>query len=313
MNEQFVEVMRALRPEPTAEELADALWLADWLRAHDSPVGEAEPEPETAESDESSGRTASPPRPPGPPPASGPEPTPPRTVEAGLYVAEQEVPAAAFPVRMPAIPALPHSLGLSRALRSLRATVPSLTHSDLDEAATAERIAETGVCEPVMVAAQERRYDLALVADVGPSMVVWRQTVEELRMLLQQLGAFRDVRTWYLDSGAAHLSLHTGSAFGAGAVRDPDELVDPTHRRLILVVSDCIGPAWQDGRAAALLDRWGRTGTVAIAQPLPQRLWRRTAAAIEPVRFGASGPAVVNERLTVTRTYPQLPDDRPEG
>ncbi|TDC67531.1 tetratricopeptide repeat protein [Actinomadura sp. GC306] len=313
MTEQFVEAMRALAPEPTAGELADALWLADWLRVHDGPVREAAPGQEGPEGGALAERTAPPAEPPGLPPAPAPEPAQPRTVEAGLYVAEPEVPATVFPVRLPAAPAISHPLSLSRALRSLRATVPSLTRKNLDEEATADRIAETGVCEPVLVPEQERRHDLALVADVGPSMVVWRQMVEEFRVLLQQLGAFRDMRTWYLDSGSARLSLRTGSASGGGADRDPDELADPTRRRIILVVSDCIGPAWQDGRAAALLDRWGRGGTVAIAQPLPQRLWRRTAAAIEPVRFGASGPGVVNEQLTVTRTHLQLPDDRPQG
>ncbi|TDC80217.1 FxSxx-COOH system tetratricopeptide repeat protein [Actinomadura sp. 7K507] len=313
MIEQFVEALRGLDPPPTSKELADALWLAGWFRTNEGPVhlvmpGSGEP------GEGSPPAPATPPsRPSAPPAVPEQEPAPPRTVEAGLYLAEQDVPATAFPVRMPVIPTISQTLPLSRALRPLRATVPSLTREHLDEAATAQRIAETGVCEPVMVPTQERRHDLALIADVGPSMVVWRQMVEELRLLLQRLGAFRDMTTWYLDSGAHRLSLRTGSAFGVGADRDPDELVDPTHRRLILVVSDCIGAAWQDGRAAALLDRWGRAGTVAIAQPLPQRLWWRTAAAIEPVRFSASGPGVVNEQLTVTRPSPRLPDDRPEG
>jgi tetratricopeptide (TPR) repeat protein len=310
---RLVEALQALDPEPTAGELADALWLADWFRTHEGPTHLG-----TDGSDEPGG-VGSPDPPPRPvhptePPAA-PEREPPqqRLPEAGLYLTGQEVPATAFPVRLPAMPALSSALELSRALRPLRATVPSLTHEHLDEEATAERIAESGVCEPVMVAAQERRHDLDLIADVGPSMVVWRQTVEELRLLLQQLGAFRDMRTWYLDTGARGLSLRTGSVFEAGAERDPDELVDPTRRRLILVVSDCIGAAWEDGRAAELLDRWGRSGTVAIAQPLPQRLWWRTAAAIEPVRFDASGPGVANEQLFVTRTQLQLPDDRPQG
>ncbi|GAA2138930.1 FxSxx-COOH system tetratricopeptide repeat protein [Actinomadura napierensis] len=309
---RLVEALQALDPQPTAEEIADALWLADWFRTHEGPAhhvprGAADPD---------EGAPADPP--PSPRPAEtatspGPVPLRPRPVEAGLYLAGQEVPSTSFPVRMPAMPAISRTLPLARALRPLRATVPSLTHALLDEAATAQRIAETGVCEPVMVAARERRYDLALVADVGPSMVVWRQTIEELEALLQQLGAFRDLRTWYLDTGGERMSLRTGSAFGGGAFRDPAELVDPTHRRVVLVVSDCIGAAWRDGRAAALLGRWGRTGTVAIAQPLPQRLWWRTPAAIEQVRFGAPGPAVPNERLTVTRAPLQPPDGRPLG
>ncbi|TDD63737.1 tetratricopeptide repeat protein [Actinomadura darangshiensis] len=310
---RFVEALQALDPQPSAEEMADALWLADWFRTHEGPNhlamdGSHEP---------GGGGLAGPAPPPVPPPepAAAPDrpPAQPHPVEAGVYLAGQEMPTTAFPVRMPAMPAISRTLPLSRALRPLRTTVPSPTQRHLDENATAQRIAETGVCEPVMVPAQERRHDLALVADFGPSMVVWRQMVDELRQLLHQLGAFRDMRTWYLDSGAHRLSLRTGSAFGVGAERDPDELVDPTNRRLILVVSDCIGAAWQDGRAAALLDRWGRAGTVAIVQPLPQRLWWRTAAAIEPVRFGASGPAVANERLTVTRAPLQMADDRPQG
>ena len=314
MIDRLVEAFGALDPHPSDTELADALWLADWFRIHEGTAHRTAPGPGAGApaGGDPLGPAASPTGPVDPPapPAGG---TPPPTAEAGLYLAEQNVPATAIPVRMPVVPAISGALPLSRALRPLRVTVPSLTRRLLDESATAQRIAETGVCEPVMVPAQERRHDLALIADVGPSMVVWRQTVEELRLLLQHLGAFRDLTTWYLDSGARRLSLRTGSAFGIGAERDPDELVDPTHRRLILVVSDCIGAAWQDGRAAALLDRWGRAGTVAIAQPLPQRLWWRTAAAIEPVRLGASGPALVNEQLTVVRPAPQLSGDRPEG
>lgn len=310
---RLVEALQALEPEPTAGELADALWLADWFRTHEGSTHLAASGSGEPGGDGPVDPAPPPVRPPDPPTAPEREPSPQQSQEAGLYLTGQEVPATAFPVRMPAMPAISGALDLSRALRPLRATVPSLTREHLDEAATAERIAETGVCEPVMVAARERRHDMDLVADVGPSMIVWRQTVDELRLLLQQLGAFRDMRTWYLDSGARGLSLRTGSVFEAGAERDPAELVDPTRRRLILVISDCIGAAWKDGRVAALLDRWGRTGTVAIAQPLPQRLWWRTAAAIEPVRFGASGPGVANEQLTVTRTQLQLPDDRPRG
>ncbi|MFG1850336.1 FxSxx-COOH system tetratricopeptide repeat protein [Actinomadura geliboluensis] len=313
MIERLVEALAGLAPPPTAEETADALWLADWFRTHEGTTHLAADGSGEPDGGDRPGPVPPPVPPPEPPAPPGREPAPPRAAEAGLYLAGQDVPATAFPVRMPAMPAITGTLPLSRALRPLRATVPSLTRRHLDEAATAQRIAETGVCEPVMVPAQERRHDLALVADVGPSMVVWRQTVDELRLLLQQLGAFRDMRTWYLDTGARRPSLRTGSAFGPGAERDPDELVDPTHRRLILVVSDCIGAAWQDGRAAALLDRWGRAGTVAIVQPLPQRLWWRTAAAIEPVRFGASGPAVANERLTVALPPLRPSDDRPLG
>jgi tetratricopeptide (TPR) repeat protein len=309
---QLVEALYTLDPQPTAEELADALWLADWLRTHQgTPYSLGSDTEESAEVPDPDLRPPSAQAEPAEqtvqPTASAPSP------EAGLYLAGQAPPAGSFPFRAPAMPAIPRTLRLVRALRPLRATTPSRTHAHLDEAATAQRIAETGVYEPVMRPAPERRYEMALVVDVSSSMVVWRRTVEELRALLEQLGAFRDVRVWYLDTDGHRLALRTGSAFGAGSDRSPDELVDPTCRRVILLVSDCIGAAWQNGRVSVLLDRWGKAGPIAIAQPLPQRLWWRTAVAVEPVRFTTSGPPRANNLLTVVPTRIRLPNGSPRG
>ncbi|XVQ10696.1 FxSxx-COOH system tetratricopeptide repeat protein [Spirillospora sp. CA-255316] len=338
MIERLVEALAAMEPEPSAEELADALWLARFLDPPDGRPGggngagaeaggagtgvrygadlvEFAPgngvvREDAAESGlESNGLAHGVPAaagtaigagngaagpgaggPSGPSSASGSGglgdaggPVP----QAGLYLPgglTGDDAAAAYPVRSPTLPALPHTLKLARALRPLRLETPAPLPGRLNEERTARRLAESGIWDPQLDPAVERRFDLVLVVDVAASMTVWRHTADELRLLLERLGAFRDVRIRYLDTDG---------------ITEPEGPPGAEGRRVVLVVSDCIGAAWQDGRAAALLERWGRAGAVAVVQPLPQRLWRRCAAATEQVFLRAPAPGAANIRLAV--------------
>lgn len=299
---QLIEALRGLDPPPTSEELADALWLAERFRSSGGratePAVSSEGPPPRDQRPEANRTPADPPH--AVAPESSGEMTPPSVavIQAGLYFAAKDE-NTRYLVRSPAMPAIPRALRLARALRPLRVATSSLTRQHLDEDATAQQAAETGVWAPVLRPSPERWLDLALVVDTSSSMVVWQRTIDELQAVLEQLGAFRDVRVWRLNTDNDRLLLRTGSVAGAGSGRSPGELIDPTGRRVILVVSDCIGTAWQDGRAASLLERWGRAGPVAIVQPLPQRLWWRCAAAVEPVRFRAGGRGLANDRLSV--------------
>ncbi|MFR9796432.1 SAV_2336 N-terminal domain-related protein [Streptomyces sp. MS06] len=286
---------------PDAEALADALWLARWLPG--SGVSAA------GGGTGSRGGTAEPPRTPG---AVPPSPSPPeaggephRLGGARLFVpgapggpGARAAPGAggdgaAGPdageggagtgapmtsVRVPAAPALPEPLALQRGLRPLQRYHPPTRPVPriLDEEATAERAAESGIVLPVLRADRRRAARLLLVMDVSTSTVVWQQALDELRQVCARAGAFREVQVRYLhpapDGGP-------GCAAGpdpAGVLYPPEQLSDPTGRRVTLVLSDCAGPMWRSGRMQRLLHRWAATGPVAVVQPLPQRMWRRT-------------------------------------
>ncbi|MGV9395719.1 SAV_2336 N-terminal domain-related protein [Streptomyces sp. NPDC003668] len=215
---------------------------------------------------------------------------------------------AAFPVRAPAAGALPGLLGLEKALRALgRYRVAAAPPRDerIDEEATAERAAASGILLPVTRPGRRRRCDVQLLMDTGPNMAVWGQLVEELRQACQQTGAFASVRVHHLyadDSGA----LLVGTTAGPGRhtrLRPADELHDPTGRRITFVISDCVGPLWQNGGAQRLLHQWPRTAPLAVVQPLPPRLWGRTALPAEPGLLVR--PAEVAGRLAF------VPDDEP--
>jgi FxsC-like protein len=182
-------------------------------------------------------------------------------------------------VLVPAAPMLRDVRAVQRALRPFKRSVGSGHLTVVDEEATAARVADTGQWFPVLIAEPQRWLDLAIVADTGPTMWMWRPLVHELRAALSQLGAFRDVRTFYL------VEDQLVSAVG-GPRRDPATLIDPAGRRAVLVLSDCSGRHWWAGKPASALYMWARHGPTAIVQPLPERMWQRTAA---PTVSGSAG------------------------
>ncbi|MFE4061419.1 SAV_2336 N-terminal domain-related protein [Streptomyces sp. NPDC059096] len=209
-------------------------------------------------------------------------------------------------VRSPAAAVLPGGLNLLRALRPLKRRVPSARHVLLDEEATADRIADERLVLPLLVPAPERWLSLVLVADASPSMAVWQQLVDELRELLERLGAFRNIRVRYLRTGEDGRLGIDPTAVPSGSPHSPRELVDPSGRQAVLVISDCVDGVWRSGEAEGILGLWGRKGPLAILQPLPQRLWHRSGIAPVTVRLHAAAPGVPNTRL-VASPHPSLP------
>ncbi|MHC0431740.1 SAV_2336 N-terminal domain-related protein [Streptomyces sp. O3] len=309
--------------DPTPEEVADAVWLAQWLPRGPRPAASAAPEPgdpahPPPDGEHDPGTDARPPATSDPDPGSDPDlagsdpdsgPDPGPGSGSGERPTESTSPAAAsgtvqlympggrahpdsapggpaFPVRAPAAAALPGLLGLQRALQPLTryAAGPARPGEGvIDEAATAERGAMTGVITPVLRAARRQRAEMQLLMDTGPAMAVWGRMVEELRQACQQSGVFRDVQVHQLyDTGDGPPLIATTSGPGRRTrLRSADQFHDPTGRRLTLVVSDCVGPLWQRGSAQRLLNGWPRTAPLAVVQPLPPRLWARTALPAE--------------------------------
>lgn len=99
-------------------------------------------------------------------------------------------------VRVPGAFALADGLALSRALRPLKREVRAPGPLVLDEAASATASAEACFPFPVQLPATEPWLSVDLVVDAGPSMVMWHSFSAELRTLLERHGAFRDVRCW---------------------------------------------------------------------------------------------------------------------
>jgi tetratricopeptide (TPR) repeat protein len=272
--------MRDAGIPPGVEELADALWLARWLPGTGGPVRQVPSgEPDFTPPVDGGGRTSFP---------RGSSSSGASTADEGRQpdgarlfapgAGAEGAGARMAPVRVPAAPVLPEPLALQRGLRPLqryRAPVRPVPRT-LDEQATAERAAETGLVLPVLRTDRRREARLLLLMDVSTSTVVWQQALDELRQVCERAGAFREVRVQYLHEGPGGLPGCAATPERTGPLHAPEQLSDPTGRRLTLVVSDCAGPMWRSGRMQQLLYRWAATAPVAVVQPLPQRMWLRT-------------------------------------
>lgn len=296
MDEELAASLRRLladEPGATAEDLADVLWIARFVG------GAQRPGAVSADEDAPPGRGSRPPAA-GPTvaaPLAGPGPqdtplhavVPPRREDAAPGTGHSAPESAAVPVRVDRERPLAEMRALARALRPLK-RVRSSGQRQLDEEATARATGETALLLPVLKAGQERHFEVDLVIDTGPSMVIWRQLASELRLLLEGHGAFRVVRTLCLDTvdGSPRFSWPGGRGIA------PERLADPTGRRLILLLTDGIGPHWDSPLLDTVLHRWSRTQPVAVLQVLPHRLWHRTRLTTEPVsaRPVAPGSAV---------------------
>ncbi|MFD7511396.1 SAV_2336 N-terminal domain-related protein, partial [Streptomyces sp. NPDC059853] len=338
--DQLAELIDGLRQaglEPGSRELAEALWLAGHLTpgqpATPGPSGGDGPAP--PDTTPAPGRrhrfgTGPEPAPGGPAPEAGnrtarrayrdDEPVPLYPDHAVTPAQDPPAPADALRVGVPEARALPSLLELERALRPLqrcRPAAPPPAGPDrltLDEARTAENTARAGgLLLPAFRPTGRRDLELQLLMDTTSAMRVWQRLLGELADVFGRIGAFRDIQVHYLHAlpdGSIGVSGHfdTDPESQDAVLRPARRLLDPTGRRLTVVVSDCVGPLWRDGAAHRLLHRLGRYAPTAVVQPLPARLWARTRL---PASHGAlrraEGPAA-GARLGFT---PDDPGHRP--
>jgi hypothetical protein len=311
------------RPTPDAREIAEVLWLAAQLaRAADDDapalpaargphrlsglVGQLEPDRPRRRRDDPGGEDSAEAPANGTPRAGIPAP---RTRGPQLHVRDFRAPAGdaatavpALPVRSPGVRPLGEPAELGRALRPLRRRASSTVRHRMDEAATADRAAQTDVWEPVLVPEEEPWLDLVLVVDTGESMVLWDSAVADLRTVLRRVGAFRSITVRWLEHLADGTIAVRGTAppwSGGGPRRRADQGPPAYHspRGAVLVFSDGIGPGWRSGAALRLLARWAHSRPTALVQPLDRRLWHRTALRPLPVTLHAARPGAPNRDL----------------
>jgi formylglycine-generating enzyme required for sulfatase activity len=227
---------------------------------------------------------------------------------------EKSKPASSgVPFKSPAVAALPNALEIGRSLRPLMRKVPSRIKFVLDEENTAQQIAENDVWIPVLKPARERWLDLVIVVEENRATVVWEETINEFRKLMERHGAFRNVYTWNLrtNDGKPQFFHQQRKATKKQRSRSPKELLEPNGRRLILLISDCISSLWWEGEIHNLLELWSKQVSVTILQLLPEQLWERTVLDLGiSVSLSAIEPGLPNSQLTI-HDFPFWLEEKP--
>jgi hypothetical protein len=202
---------------------------------------------------------------------------------------------ASAPLRWPAVPALRDPRGIERALRPLTVRALSPWRKVLDENKTATVAAEERIWLPQWKPAPWRQFELALVVDSSQTMELWRQTVDEFTEILCHLGAFRNVRTYRFDGG--HKTNPMLSVDGTDAPKTWPDIIDPTGRRVILILTDAIGPAWRTGAAERVVANLADRLPTAVVNVLDDRLWSWGGLSPQRVQVLSPRPGVPNSQL----------------
>ncbi|MFF7646995.1 TIR-like protein FxsC [Streptomyces canus] len=188
---------------------------------------------------------------------------------------------------------LPGTLAVTRALRPWKRRWPQGCRSTLDMDATVDAYARSGELVPQFRPAPERWFGLVLVVDRSPAMQVWQEVIDDFTAVLNRLGAFRTLQVCDLAFGERGPELRDamGRLIGPGRLRSPD------GRRLVVTVSDCAHPGWREPDVWRSLREWATSTPVALLNPLPPKLWRRTGLDLPGVRVLPGAPGAGNAQL----------------
>ncbi|UCA50780.1 ATP-binding protein [Streptomyces sp. WA6-1-16] len=294
-----------------ARTLADAVWLAaSGVIGGDGPPGAAAPAPGTVDEPEAeaAGDVAAGPHPGREPASAG---TVPGTPVSARGSTSGPTTVRGVPLSLGRADPLPDSLAVGRAFQPFRRTWQRGSRSELDIDATVEHYARGGPLVPLFRPAPEPWFEAVLVIDTSLSMSVWEETTRAVTGLLTALGGFRAVHTWRLEwqDDAPRVRDHHGREVPGDRV--PHQGSGAQGRRLILMFSDCAARGWHTPAPWLLLRDWAHRVPVALVDPLPPRLWRRSALDLPAVHVTNSQAGAHNGALRFT--LPRRLADRADG
>lgn len=294
--DRLVEFVQALSPlELTPGEIAEAVWLATATSGFgaggleaadcddDGRPGHADPDPGESRQRDSARRRF--------PVYRGPDGSDgkPTAVCAPAEPRRESPEPAGSPIAI-GPPSGANADRLGRALRGLRSRpVPGPLSAGIDEAATAQAAALSGVCWPVPKALRPRRAEAILLVDGSVSMGLWTELQSDVLGALVVCGAFRKVTSWSLSlrSGQVRIWPH---GLSSGPDQPLHRLCDPTGRSVVLILTDGASALWHSGAGAAAAAELAEYCPVAVIEPLPHRLWRRTGLRVHTTVVTSAPP-----------------------
>jgi len=321
----------------TARSLPDALWLAQFLPAARTEEKE-QPPPETATVQVSSSRKQRDEKPLQSVEAKtawaiqGPTPPPfriepvtidipslrPERLPIGMLVPKghpHAIQRSGGPeFYIPAPPGLERPQDFGRRLKPLRNFRRNPHKHLLDVERTVERICDERIWELVTRHPYDRCLRLTWISDIGRSMILWRQLGRELYLAFRDSGVFREASAyeWQVDE-AWQQSFMPLNAFGRpdSNAASADHLPPVGRDSLVVFFSDCSAGRWYRREILRQLYDLGEQAQLLVINPLPERMWGRTALGqVEEIDLRAPFPGAPARRLqTCCQAARRSPDD----
>ncbi|NEO98251.1 MAG: formylglycine-generating enzyme family protein [Symploca sp. SIO2E9] len=207
-----------------------------------------------------------------------------------------------FPIKVPDTGILGNTLELGRTAKPLKQKINSRIAQELDILETVRQSAELSlpgfpVYFPVLSPKKVRWLDAVILIEKSESMLLWQPLLAEVQDFLENLGAFRDIKSYQISWDEIQDKLHIHPLQFPNQKIAPQCLIDASGRRLILIISDCISSAWYRGKYTQTLRQWGTKGFITLLNPFPESLWERTALGYGvKIRLGNQNQGLVSQQ-----------------
>lgn len=206
-------------------------------------------------------------------------------------------------------PAVPRLREIALGLRPFKRETEDSATVQLAEEATAERWSELALSSlrravrhpliPKMIPGSRRALSLLLLIDISPSMVLWKEMADEMVGMLRCHGAFRDVRTFFLDAHGEVPHLLSAAPDRQADAHELSENTLPIHvgETLLVTITDGLSTAWKNSASIDLMGRLARKVPVTIWHALPTSLWYRGCFGTPRWQATSRGPLTNNTEI----------------
>ena len=181
---------------------------------------------------------------------------------------------------IPAPPSLHRPQDFGRRLKPLRNFRRNPHKHLLDVERTVERICDERIWELVTRHPYDRCLNLTWIMDTGQGMAIWQQMGREMYLAFRDSGVFRDTQAyaWQVDEEwrQSFIPLNASGRPSQSSVPS-GHLPLPGRDSLFVLFSDCSAGRWYRPDILGQLHGLGEQAQLLVVNPLPERMWGRTA------------------------------------
>ncbi len=205
-------------------------------------------------------------------------------VEVSAHVSTKSTKNRGLPIGIKQEPYRFNQSALYNALRYFRQKRVSTSHFRLDIDKTVDIKADTGLFVPQYKPKYENRFNLLIVIDNSDIMELWREEIKKLTDGIKSFNLFMGIQEIYMDSSKEEPKFfRTKNRSGIGFSNVSQYFINET---LVMMVSDMSSSAWRSGKISEKLNSWQNKARLFAMQTFPSHLWDRTVLKdTEIVRF----------------------------
>jgi len=170
---------------------------------------------------------------------------------------------------------------IEKQFNSLRVKQKKISKKSIDEIKTADYIATTGYFHPIFseVKSKGSYFTLHIIIDRSESIFLWESYTQHFIKSMKFSKTFKKIRIFELNSSKKEPSITILNSHSINI----NSATFREDKSLTLIFSDITGNSWKSNRMFEVLDSWSKGSFVAIVSMLPKRMWRKT-----PLRQGIS-------------------------